>query len=110
MRPGAGRAQAAAGPRTARRRARATPPKEWNRPVLALPLPSPTSVRTGQAPEQISAAARESDADLIAMTTHGRTGLRRLLFGSVAEAVPRTSHVPVFVLRAAQVEAVRRVA
>ena len=44
------------------------------------------------------------------MTTHGRTGLRRLLFGSVAEAVLRTSHVPVFVVRAAPVEAVTRVA
>jgi nucleotide-binding universal stress UspA family protein len=44
------------------------------------------------------------------MTTHGRTGLRRLLFGSVAEAVLRTAHVPVFVVRAVQVEAVTRVA
>ena len=69
-----------------------------------------TSVRAGQAPDQIIDAARESEADLIAMTTHGRTGLRRLLFGSVAEAVLRISHVPVFVVRAAPVEAVARVA
>ena len=87
---------------------------EYLRVVAAMPflegLSVTTSVRAGQAPDQIIDAARESEADLIAMTTHGRTGLRRLLFGSVAEAVLRTSHVPVFVVRAAPVEAVTRVA
>jgi len=34
------------------------------------------------------------------MTTHGRTGLKRLLFGSVAEAVLRIADIPVFVWRA----------
>ena len=87
---------------------------DYLRVVAAMPLfeglSVTTSVRAGQAPDQIIDAARESEADLIAMTTHGRTGLRRLLFGSVAEAVLRTSHVPVFVVRAAPVEAVTRVA
>ena len=87
---------------------------EYLRVVAAMPifegLSVTTSVRAGQAPDQIIDAARESEADLIAMTTHGRTGLRRLLFGSVAEAVLRTSHVPVFVVRAASVAAVTRVA
>jgi len=87
---------------------------EYLRLVAAMPifegLLVSTSVRAGQAPDQIIDAAREHEADLIAMTTHGRTGLRRLLFGSVAEAVLRTSHVPVFVVRAAPVEAVTRVA
>ena len=69
-----------------------------------------TTVRSGEAPHEIIAAATEMQADVIAMTTHGRTGLRRLLFGSVAEAVLRTSHVPVFVVRAASVGAVTRVA
>ncbi|PYM96145.1 MAG: hypothetical protein DME04_02535 [Candidatus Rokuibacteriota bacterium] len=88
--------------------------REYLRVVAAMPLfdglSVTTRVRTGQAPEQILDAARENDADLIAMTTHGRTGLRRLLFGSVAEAVLRTAHVPVFVLRAGPVEAAVRVA
>jgi nucleotide-binding universal stress UspA family protein len=87
---------------------------DYLRVVAAMPLfeglSVTTSVRAGQAPDQIIDAARESEADLIAMTTHGRTGLRRLLFGSVAEAVLRTSHVPVFVVRATPVEAVTRVA
>jgi nucleotide-binding universal stress UspA family protein len=33
------------------------------------------------------------------MTTHGRSGLGRLLFGSVAEAVLRQAEIPVFLMR-----------
>lgn len=40
--------------------------------------------------------AEEQNADLIVMGTHGRTGLSRLLMGSVAEAVVRKSPCPVF--------------
>jgi len=69
-----------------------------------------TTVRSGEAPHEIIAAAREIDADVIAMTTHGRTGLKRLLFGSVAEAVLRMADIPVFMLRAAFLEAAVRVA
>lgn len=39
--------------------------------------------------------AREQKADYVAMATHGRSGLRRLLLGSVAELVIRHAHVPV---------------
>jgi nucleotide-binding universal stress UspA family protein len=56
-------------------------------------------VRRGRAAEEILAAAAESNVDLIAMATHGRTGLGRLLFGSVAEAVLRQAPVPVFMIR-----------
>jgi nucleotide-binding universal stress UspA family protein len=56
-------------------------------------------VRRGRAAEQILAAATESSVHLIAMATHGRTGLGRLLFGSVAEAVLRRAPVPVFMIR-----------
>jgi nucleotide-binding universal stress UspA family protein len=69
-----------------------------------------TTVRSGEAPQEIITSARELKADVIAMTTHGRTGLRRLLFGSVAEAVLRMADVPVFMLRAAHLEAAMRVA
>lgn len=48
-------------------------------------------VRFGDPVEEILACAREVDALMIAMTTHGRTGLGRLLFGSVAAAVLRRS-------------------
>ena len=56
-------------------------------------------VRGGDPVDEIVACAREIDADLIAMTTHGRTGLGRLLFGSVAEAVLRQAEIPVFLMR-----------
>jgi nucleotide-binding universal stress UspA family protein len=49
----------------------------------------------------VLAAAAAARADLIAMTTHGRTGVGRLLFGSVAEAVLRRADVPVFLMRLA---------
>jgi nucleotide-binding universal stress UspA family protein len=47
----------------------------------------------------IIARAREAHADLIAMTTHGRTGLGHLLAGSVCERVIRSRVAPVVVLR-----------
>ena len=57
------------------------------------------AVRRGRPADEILAAAREDNADLIAMATHGRTGLGRVLFGSVAEAVLRHATVPVFLSR-----------
>jgi nucleotide-binding universal stress UspA family protein len=56
-------------------------------------------VRVGRPAERILDAARETGADLIAMSTHGRSGLGRLLFGSVAEQVLREADVPVFLMR-----------
>jgi nucleotide-binding universal stress UspA family protein len=56
-------------------------------------------VRRGQPAEEILASARAAGADLIAMTTHGRSGLGRLLFGSVAEAALRQAEIPVFLMR-----------
>jgi len=66
-----------------------------------------TAVRRGEPVAEILAGTREADADLIAMTTHGRSGLSRLLFGSVAAAVLSHAEVPVFLMRqtAAQVAA-----
>jgi len=48
-------------------------------------------------PRAIVEWAQTRKADFIAMATHGRSGLRRLLLGSVAEVVIRHSHVPVIV-------------
>jgi nucleotide-binding universal stress UspA family protein len=56
-------------------------------------------VRNGRPDEAIVEAARDCGADLIAMSTHGRSGLGRLLFGSVAEQVLRHATVPVFLMR-----------
>jgi len=43
--------------------------------------------------------AEESDIGLIALGTHGRSGLRRLAFGSVAEHVLKQSGLPVLIIR-----------
>jgi nucleotide-binding universal stress UspA family protein len=56
-------------------------------------------VRVGSVDQEILAAARGTNVDLIAMSTHGRTGFGRLLFGSVAEQVLRHADVPVFMMR-----------
>ena len=56
----------------------------------------------GEPAEEVLRTAREFGADLIVMGTHGRTGLRRLLAGSVAEAVLRRAHCPVLALRAGE--------
>ena|SRR6266581_4648548 len=58
-----------------------------------------TRVRYGDPARGILAAADETGADLVAMTTHGRSGVGRLLFGSVAEAVLRRADIPVFLMR-----------
>jgi nucleotide-binding universal stress UspA family protein len=58
-----------------------------------------TDARHGDPVTELVAAARESGADLIAMTTHGRSGFGRLLFGSVAEAVLRQAEIPVLMMR-----------
>lgn len=67
-------------------------------------------VRRGNAVDQIVAAARETGADLIAMSTHGRGGLGRLVFGSVAQAVLRQAEVPVFLMRATESQVTGRAA
>ena len=59
-------------------------------------------VRRGHPVREILAGAQDAGADLIAMTTHGRSGLGRLLFGSVAEAVLREAEIPVFLMRLTQ--------
>ena len=65
-------------------------------------------VRFGEAVAEILAGAREVEADLIAMTTHGRGGLGRLLFGSVAEAVLRQAEIPVFMMRQTKAQVAAR--
>jgi nucleotide-binding universal stress UspA family protein len=46
-------------------------------------------------PRAVVTFANEQKCDFLAMATHGRSGLRRLLLGSVAEQVVRHAHVPV---------------
>ena len=59
-----------------------------------------TKVSTGDAVEEIIKAAEEVKADLIAMSTHGRSGLSRWAFGSVTDKVLRAGRVPILIVRA----------
>ena len=61
-----------------------------------------TSVWYGPAAYAIVEAARLNKVDLIAMTTHGRSGLGRLILGSVAESVLRGTTTPILLIRAAE--------
>ncbi len=59
-----------------------------------------TEVATGKAAEQIIKVTEEIKADLVAMSTHGRSGLGRWAFGSVTDKVLRAGNAPVLVVRA----------
>ena len=62
-------------------------------------VPVETRVVTGAPSREIVRIARESDADLVVIGTHGRTGLRHVFLGSVAENVVRLCPCPVLTLR-----------
>ena len=58
-----------------------------------------TLVRVGSPAVNILEVARSLPADLIVISTHGRTGLKHVLLGSVAEHVVQRASCPVFVVR-----------
>ena len=58
-----------------------------------------TSVWYGAAAPAILEAARIANPDLIMMSTHGRSGISRLVVGSVAESVLRGTRTPIFLIR-----------
>ena len=59
-----------------------------------------TIVKTGHAAEEIIKVAHEINADLIAMSTHGRSGLGRWAMGSITDKVLNHSDIPVLTVRA----------
>lgn len=64
-------------------------------------------VAKGFAPDVILEVAARHRGDLIVMGSHGRSGLRRLFLGSVAESVLRSSPIPVLIVRGEDRKAVR---
>lgn len=58
-----------------------------------------TFVREGETAQNIAALAKEENVDAIIMGSHGRTGIRRLLMGSVTEGVINLSPCPVLVVK-----------
>jgi nucleotide-binding universal stress UspA family protein len=57
---------------------------------------------SGHPADDIVAIAKRLGVDLIAIATHGRTGVAHVLLGSVAEAVVRSAGLPVLLVRPAQ--------
>ncbi len=62
-------------------------------------VPGEVEVRIGRPADEILAAAQQPPADLIIMATRGISGVKRLLFGSVAEQVLRSASTPVLVIK-----------
>ncbi len=59
-----------------------------------------TDVRRGTVADEVLAAAKAANADLIALSSHGESGVTRFVFGSVAERIVRSSACPVIVFSA----------
>ena len=81
------------------------PDREELRKALAAVVPADPSVPcvhkllVGDPAEAIIQVAESDGVDLIVMGTHGRTGLGRLLMGSVAESVVRRARCPVLTVK-----------
>ena len=63
-------------------------------------VPSRSAILAGSPSEEITRVAQEEGADLIVIATHGLTGWKRFIFGSVAERVVRLSPCPVLTIPA----------
>lgn len=66
--------------------------------VAASGLEHFTAIREGTVHEVIRDYAKEHDVDLVVVGTHGRTGVSKLMYGSVTERVIKTVHTPIIVV------------
>jgi nucleotide-binding universal stress UspA family protein len=73
--------------------------RQWKKDEVPPEVKTETALRTGSAYHEITEAARDLDADLIIISTHGYTGLKHVLLGSTAERVVRHASCPVLTLR-----------
>ncbi len=62
------------------------------------------NVRQGDVADEILRFCEEAECDLIVMSTHGRSGLGRWVYGSIADRVLRYAEVPVLLVRATESE------
>jgi nucleotide-binding universal stress UspA family protein len=74
---------------------------DWLQKMFAKVKPTDLNVfykhrlMTGDPAKAILRLAKDEDVDIIVMGSHGRSGLSRMLMGSVAEAVVRNAECPV---------------
>jgi len=73
---------------------------KMERGLQARGLSASSELRSGSAAEEIITFADDTDIDLIAMSTHGRSGIGRWVFGSVTDKVLHTGDTPVLTVRA----------
>jgi len=69
------------------------------RKLQAAGFAASTAMCFGEPTEEIERYIADEGIDMVAMTTHGRTGLARMMFGSVAEHVLHRSKVPILLYR-----------
>jgi nucleotide-binding universal stress UspA family protein len=69
--------------------------EEFLRPARTAGLPVRVSVKRGDTVAQILEQARETEADVIVMATHGRWGVERWVLGSVLDGVLRKAPCPI---------------
>ena len=72
---------------------------EFARQTVADTKTANESVRLGKPSDEVNNLVKEHKADMIVIGTHGRTGLKHLLMGSVAESILREAEVPVLCIR-----------
>ena len=82
--------------------------EELGRKSIKPPLTARTVVRCGSPYHEITTLAKEEDADLIILATHGYTGLKHVFLGSTAEKVVRHAPCPVLTVRESEHEFVSR--
>ncbi len=76
--------------------------RDLQREAIKPGIASRTIVGHGQAADEIVIVAEREKVDLIVIATHGSTGLRHFVFGSVAEKVVRLAPCAVLTVRAAK--------
>jgi len=88
------------GPDEARHRQTALHDLErWRRIFATLKIETAIDVRAGEPATEVLDCVRERGLDAVALTTHGRSGIARAIYGSVAEKVLTRATVPVLVLK-----------
>ncbi len=70
-------------------------------------IPVETHILTGDAASEIIKFSQENDIDLILMGTHGRKGLDKTIFGSVAECVVRGASCPVLTINPYRIKKIK---
>lgn len=73
--------------------------EEARETAAARDVPFETAIEVGRPSREIVRYVEDGSVDAIVIGSHGRTGVSRILLGSVAEAVVRRSPVPVTVVR-----------